>query len=159
MYPITPDELKKCQGVGEGKVRKFGEEFLSLIKGYVEDNEIERPADIILKSMPKKSEIKPQIITSVDRRISLDDIASSRDMEMEDLLSVLENIVESGTSLDLNYYINEAIDEEVVDEVMDYFKNEATSDSLEDAIKSLDDCEENEIRLVRLKFLSEEVND
>jgi len=159
MYPITPDELKKCQGVGEGKVRKFGEEFLSLIKGYVEDNEIERPADIVLKSMPKKSEIKPQIITSVDRRISLDDIASSRDMEMEDLLSVLENIVESGTSLDLNYYINEAIDEEVVDEVMDYFKNEATSDSLEDAIKSLDDCEENEIRLVRLKFLSEEVND
>ncbi len=158
MYPTTPDELKMCQGVGEGKVRKFGKEFLDLIRQYIDENDIVRPSDIVLKSIPGKSDGKIQIIRSIDHQVPLEDIADERDMDMDELLSTMENIVEAGTSLDLNYYIKENLDNEVVDEIYDYFRHDAKSDSLEDAQKQLDDCEENEIRLVRLKFLSEVAN-
>lgn len=158
MYPTTPDELKMCQGVGEGKVRKFGKEFLDLIRQYIDENDIVRPSDFVLKSIPGKSDGKIQIIRSIDHQVPLEDIADERDMDMDELLSTMENIVEAGTSLDLNYYIKENLDNEVVDEIYDYFRHDAKSDSLEDAQKQLDDCEENEIRLVRLKFLSEVAN-
>lgn len=158
MYPTTPDELKMCQGVGEGKVRKFGKEFLDRIRQYIDENDIVRPSDFVLKSIPGKSDGKIQIIRSIDHQVPLEDIADERDMDMDELLSTMENIVEAGTSLDLNYYIKENLDNEVVDEIYDYFRHDAKSDSLEDAQKQLDDCEENEIRLVRLKFLSEVAN-
>jgi len=156
LYPITFDELKNCQGVGEGKAKKFGEEFIKLIKKYVDENEITRPDDFVVKSTPNKSANKVFIIQSVDRRMALEDIASLKNMEMDELMSEIEAIVSTGTKLNLDYYIKENLDEEIVEEIYDYFKNEATSDSIEDAISALGgDCEEMEIRLVRIKFLCE----
>ena len=158
-YPITIDELKNCQGVGEGKARKFGEEFMSLIRKYIEENEITRPDDFVVKSMASKSEGKIYIIQCIDRRMDLEDIAEARGMEMDELLSEIENIVEYGTKLNLDYYIKANIDEYVIDDIYTYFKEEAESDSIEDAIKNLGpDYEEMEVRLVRLKFLSEVAN-
>lgn len=156
LYPITFDELHNCQGVGEGKARKYGQEFINLIKRYVEENEITRPDDFVVKSAPDKSANKIYIIQSVDRRLSLEDIADARGMELDDLVSEIEVIVSSGTKLDLNYYIRQVVDDDVVEEIYDYFKNEAASDSAEDAIKALEsDYDEMEIRLVRIKFLCE----
>ncbi len=156
LYPITFDELHNCQGVGEGKARKYGQEFINLIKRYVEENEITRPNDFVVKSAPDKSANKIYIIQSVDRRLSLEDIADARGMELDDLVSEIEVIVSSGTKLDLNYYIRQVVDDDVVEEIYDYFKNEAASDSAEDAIKALEsDYDEMEIRLVRIKFLCE----
>lgn len=151
MYPETFDELIKCQGVGEGKAKKYGKPFLELITRYVEDNEISRPDDFLVRSMPNKSSDKIFIIQSVDRRMALEDIAEARNMEMSDLLSAMEGIVESGTKLNL--------DADVADELYEWFRTEAESDSLEDAIDALaGDYEEMEIRLVRMKFLSEVAN-
>ena len=159
MYPVTVDELKNCQGVGEGKARKFGKEFLELIAKYVEENEIERPDDFVMKSMVNKSVNKVYIIQSIDRKIPLDDIADSKGMDMEELLDEIEAIVASGMKLNLNYYIEQTIDDDVVDEIFDYFRNEAESDSLEAAMEDLrDDYDEPEVRLVRLKFLCEVAN-
>ena len=159
MYPITIDELKNCQGVGEGKARKFGKEFLELIAKYVEENEIERPDDFVMKSMVNKSVNKVYIIQSIDRKIPLDEIADSKGMDMEELLDEIEAIVASGMKLNLNYYIEQTIDDDVVDEIFDYFRNEAESDSLEAAMEDLrDDYDEPEVRLVRLKFLCEVAN-
>ena len=156
LYPETIEELQRCQGVGEGKARKYGEEFIKLIKKYVEENEIERPDDFVVKTPPSKSSNKQFIITSIDRQLDLEDIASMRDLDMDELLSEIEAIVSTGFKLNLNYYIKETIDEEIVEEIYDYFRNEASSDSLEDAIKALSgDCEEMEIRLVRIQFLCE----
>ncbi len=156
LYPVSYEDLQKCQGVGEGKARKFGGPFIELIKRYVEENEISRPDDFVVKSAPTKSENKIFIIKSVDRQMSFEDIASARDMEIEDLVSEMESIVSTGTKLNIDYEIREALDEEVVEEIYDYFKNEAVSDSVEDAIQALGaDYDEMEIRLVRIKFLCE----
>lgn len=159
MYPETFDELIKCQGVGEGKAKKYGKPFLELITRYVEDNEISRPDDFLVRSMPNKSSDKIFIIQSVDRRMALEDIAEARNMEMSDLLSAMEGIVESGTKLNLDYYIDNNLDADVADELYEWFRTKAESDSLEDAIDALaGDYEEMEIRLVRMKFLSEVAN-
>ena len=159
MYPVTIDELKNCQGVGEGKARKFGKEFLELIAKYVEENEITRPDDFVMKSMVNKSVNKVYIIQNIDRKIPLEDIADSKGMEMEELLTEIETIVASGMKLNLNYYIEQTIDDDVVDEIFDYFRNEAGSDSLEAAMEDLrDDYDEPEVRLVRIKFLCEVAN-
>ncbi len=159
LYPETYDELKNCQGVGEGKSRKFGKEFLTLIKKYVEENDISRPDDFVVKSVVNKSANKVYIIQSVDRKLPLEDIAEAKGLEMEELLDEIEAIVYSGTKLDLNYYIEQNIDDDIVDEIYDYFRNDAESDSLEDAMKELgSDYDEREVRLVRIKFLCEVAN-
>ncbi len=159
MYPVTYDELKNCQGVGEGKARKFGKEFIELIARYVEDNEIERPDDFVMKSIAAKSVNKVFIIQSVDRKMPLEDIASSKGLEMEELLDEIESIVFSGTKLNLDYYIEQTLDEDIVEEIYDYFHNEAKSDSLSDAMEELgSDYDEIEVRLVRIKFLCEVAN-
>ena len=156
LYPETYDELKNCQGVGEGKARKFGGEFIKLIQKYVEENEIERPDDFVVKSTPNKSAAKVAIIQSIDRRLSLEDIAHARSLEMDELLSEIEAIVSSGTKLNLDYYIEENLDEDIVEDIYRYFKEEATSDDVQAAIDALGpDYYENEVRLVRLKFLCE----
>ena len=159
MYPITYDELKNCQGVGEGKAKKYGKPFIELIAKYVEENEIDRPDDFVMKTIVNKSVNKVFIIQSVDRKMPLDDIANTKGMDMEELLSEIETIVYSGTKLNLDYYIYQTLDEDVVDEIYDYFMEEAESDSLEAAMEDLkDDYDEQEVRLVRIKFLCEVAN-
>lgn len=159
MYPMTLDELKNCQGVGEGKARKFGKPFIELISRYVEENEIARPDDFVMKSMVNKSVNKVFIIQSVDRKLPLEDIADAKGMEMEELLDEIEAIVFSGTKLNLDYYLEQTLDDDVVDEIFEYFKEEAESDSLADAMKDLsDDFDELEVRLVRIKFLCDVAN-
>ncbi len=156
LYPETFEELKACQGVGDGKARKFGEEFIKLIRKYVEENEISRPNDFVMKSSPAKSEGKIYIIQNIDRRVDLASIASARSMELGDLMTEIEAIVATGTKLNLGYYINENLDPEIVNELLEYFRTQAESDSLADAIENLgNDYDEMEIRLVRLKFLCE----
>ena len=160
VYPLTLKELsEKCQGVGEGKAHKFGKPFVDLIAKYVEENEIERPDDFVLRSVAHKSGNKVYIIQAIDRKLDLEDIASARGLEMGELLTEIEAIVSSGTRVNLNYYINEQLDSEVVEEIYNWFKEEATSDSLQEAIDALEDeYEEMEIRLVRIKFLCEVAN-
>jgi ATP-dependent DNA helicase RecQ len=160
VYPLTVKELsEKCQGVGEGKAQKFGKPFVALIAKYVEENEIERPDDFVVKSVTAKSSNKVFIIQSIDRKLDLRDIASSKGLDMSDLLSEIEAIVATGTKVNINYYIEEELDPEVVEEIYDWFKEEAASDSLEDAIQALgSDYSEEEIRLVRIKFLCEVAN-
>ena len=159
-YPVTIDELKGCQGVGEGKARKFGKEFVELIARYVEENEIERPEDFIVKSVVNSSTAnKVFIIQGIDRKLPLEDIANAKGLEMEELMTEITAIVASGTRLDLNYYISQNVDDDVVDEIFEYFKEEAESDSLKDAMEVLgQDYDESEVRLVRLKFLCEVAN-
>ena len=151
---MSYEELQKCQGVGEGKARKFGAEFISLIKKYVEENDIVRPDDFVVKSAPNKSANKIFIIQGIDRRMDLEDIASMKGMDMDELMKEIETIVATGTKLNLDYYINDNIDQDIEEEIYNYFSSEAQSDSIEDAIDALSgDCEEMEIRLVRIKFL------
>ena len=155
-YPVTFEELTRCQGVGEGKAKKFGEEYLKVIARYIEENEIVRPDDMVVKSAPNKSEKRIFIITSIDRRIPFEDIADARDMDMEELLDNIEAIISSGTRLNINYYIHQVIDDYKVDDIYLYFKEEADSDSVTEALKALGpDYTEEEVRLVRIKFLSE----
>ena len=159
MYPVTIDELKNCQGVGEGKARKFGKEFLALIAKYVEENEIERPDDFVMKTMVNKSVNKVYIIQSVDRKHPLEDIASSKGLDMEELMSEIEAIVYSGTKLNLDYYIEQTLDDDVIEDIYNYFKEEAESDALDVVMEDLgDDYDEMEVRLVRIKFLCEVAN-
>ena len=159
MYPMTFEELKNCQGVGEGKARKFGKEFIELISRYVEENDIERPDDFVMKSIAAKSVNKVYIIQSVDRKMPLDDIADSKGLDMEELLDEIESIVFSGTKLNLDYYIEQTVDDDIVDDIYDYFKEEAESDSLVAAMEELgSDYDELEVRLVRIKFLCEVAN-
>ena len=155
-YPISLEELKNCQGVGDGKARKFGKEFVELIRKYVEENEIERPDDFVIKSAPNKSADKVFIIQSIDRRMSLEDIADAKNMDMDELMGEIEAIVASGMKLNLDYYIEENLDEEIVGDIYDYFRNEAVSDDVQAALEALGpDYYENEVRLVRIKFLCE----
>ena len=159
MYPMSVDELKNCQGVGEGKARKYGKEFMALIAKYVEENDIIRPDDFVVKSIVNKSANKVYIIQNIDRKMPLEDIASAKGLEMEELMDEIEAIVMSGTKLDLDYYIEQTLDEDVVDEIYDYFMEEAESDSLEAAMEDLSsDYDEMEVRLVRVKFLCEVAN-
>ena len=155
-YPITMDELKNITGVGAGKALKYGKPFIELIKKYVEDNEIERPVDIVVKSVVNKSGLKVYLIQNIDRKISLEVMAKAKGLKVSDIIAELETIVASGTKIDIGYYINEVVDEDRQDEVFDYFKS-AESDSVEDALKDLgeDDYTEEEIRLMRIKFISE----
>ena len=155
MYPVTIDELRKCQGVGDGKAQKFGGEFVKLIGKYVLENEIERPDDFVLKSTAAKSPNKISIIQNIDRRIPLDDIARNLGMDMDQLLSEIESIVYSGTRLNLDYFIEDELDPEVVEELYDYFDTEAESDSLREAREKLgeDNYSDLELRAVRIKYL------
>jgi ATP-dependent DNA helicase RecQ len=155
-YPITLDELQNISGVGAGKAQRYGKEFVEVIKKYVDEKEIIRPLDMVVKSVVNKSGIKVYIIQSIDMKRPLEDIGDAKGLEMDELLSEIEAIVNSGTRINLDYYINMAIDEERQNDIYSYFKEEAESDSLEDAIDELgNEFEEEEIRLVRIKFLSE----
>jgi len=155
-YPITLDELQNISGVGAGKAQRYGKEFVEIIKRYVEEKEIIRPLDMVVKSVVNKSGIKVYIIQSIDMKRPLEDIAEAKGLEMEELLSEIEAIVNAGTRINLDYYINIYMDEERQHDIFSYFREEAESDSLEDAMKELgSEFEEEEIRLMRIKFLSE----
>lgn len=156
MYPITLDELKNCQGVGEGKAKKFGKPFIELIAKYVEENEIDRPTDFVVKSVANKSLNKVFIIQSIDKKIPLDEIADAKNMELEQVYDEIEAIVAAGTKINIDYYIRQVVDEDNIDDIYDYFKEEAVSDSVNDALKALGrDYSEEEVRLIRIKFMSE----
>ncbi len=158
-YPVTIEELQNITGVGAGKARKFGAEFVALIKKYVEEKEIERPQDMIVKSVVNRSGNKVFIIQSIDRKMDFEDIARARDMEFNELLTEIEAIVNSGTKLNINYYIEQEIDEEKADDIYQYFKEDAETDSIEDAMHELGgDYTEEEVRLVRIKFICEQGN-
>ena len=155
-YPITIDELQNISGVGAGKAQRYGTEFIEIINKYVEEKEIIRPLDMVVKSVVNKSGMKVYIIQSIDMKRSLEDVAEAKGLEMGELISEIEAIVNSGTRLNLDYYINTMIDEERQHDIFSYFREEAESDSLEEAIKELgNEFEEDEIRLMRIKFLSE----
>jgi len=157
-YPVTVDELINIPGVGAGKAKRYGEEFIKLIKKHVVENEIDRPEDLRVRTVANKSKIKVSIIQSIDRKIALDDIALSKGMEFADLLDEVEAIVYSGTKINIDYFLDEIMDEDHVEDIFDYFK-EAETDDLEEAIKELGiEYPEEEIRLVRIKFLSELAN-
>ncbi|GAB3926623.1 DNA helicase RecQ [Mucilaginibacter myungsuensis] len=155
-YPISTDELKQISGVGQGKALKFGAPFIELIKKYVEDNDIDRPIDMVIKSAANKSALKVYIIQNIDRHLDLEDIARSKGLTYEDILKEIETIVNSGTKLNLNYYIDEVIDEDKQDEVYDYFRS-AEVDSIDNALVELgaDDYTREEVQLMRIKFMSE----
>ena len=155
-YPVTQAELRNCQGMGEGKARKFGQPFIDLIAKYVEENDIIRPDDFVVKSVVNRSANKVYIIQSIDRKLPFEDIARTKDMDFDELLDEIESIVGSGTRLNIDYYIRQNIDDDKVDDIYYYFRDEADSDSVTDALKELGgDYTEEEVRLVRLKFLSE----
>ena len=156
-YPITTDELTDIVGVGAGKARKYGAPFLELIQEYVEENEIEREQDMVVKTVVNKSSNKVYIIQSIDRKMDLQDIADAKKLKMDELLTEIEHIVSSGTKVNLDYYINEQVDEDKQDDIYEYFQEEAETDSIEAALLELgeDDYSEEEIRLVRIKFISE----
>ncbi|MDP3003363.1 MAG: DNA helicase RecQ [Bacteroidales bacterium] len=155
-YPVTIDELQNITGVGAGKAQRYGEEFIEIIKKYVEEKEIIRPLDMVVKSVVNKSGIKVYIIQSIDMKRPLEDIAEAKGLEMGELISEVEAIVNSGTRINLDYYINNTIDDERQHDMYLYFREEAESDSLTEAIKELgNEFEEEEIRLMRIKFLSE----
>jgi len=155
-YPITLDDLKNCQGIGEGKAKKYGQPFVELIAKYVEENDIDRPEDFVLKSIVNKSANKVYIIQSIDKRLPFEDIAHSKDMSMDELLDEIESIVGSGTRLNIDYYIKQVVDEDNLADIFDYLKEESTSDSLNDILKGLGGYyPEEEVRLVRIKFISE----
>lgn len=157
-YPISIEELTNITGVGQGKAEKYGEEFIEVITQYVEENEIDRPMDLVVKSVVNKSGLKVFVIQSIDRKIALDDIANAKGIELADIITEIEHIVQSGTKVNLDYYINEEIDEADQEEVFDYFM-EAESDSIEDALYEFDNAfNEEEMRLLRIKFMSEVAN-
>mgnify|MGYP000799044011 FL=1 len=158
-YPITFEEMQNITGVGVGKARKFGEEFIKLIKAYVEEKEIIRPQDMIVKSVGNKSGNKIFIIQSIDRKMDFEDIARAKDLDFDELLTEIEGIVNSGTKLDISYYLREFMDEDKIEDIYLYFKEDAESDSLDAAIDELGaDYTEEEIRLVRIKFICEQGN-
>lgn len=155
-YPITLEEMQNIAGVGAGKAKKFGKEFIELIERYVDQKEIIRPQDMVVKSVVNKSVNKVYIIQSIDRKMELPDIADAKGLSMDELLDELEAIVNSGTRININYYLEMEIDEDKQADIYDYFRSEATDDSIESALKALDgDITEQEIRLVRIKLMSE----
>lgn len=158
LYPVSIEELQNIPGVGAGKAKRYGEEFCKLIKRHCDENEIERPEDIRIKTVANKSKIKVYIIQSIDRKVALDDLAISKGMDFDELLSEVESIVYSGTKLNIDYFLNEILDQDQISDIYDYFR-ESTTDDLEEALYELeDDYSEEEIRLVRIKFISEMAN-
>jgi ATP-dependent DNA helicase RecQ len=157
-YPITLTELSTVHGVGEGKARKFGKEFIQLISKYVEENDILRPDDLIVKSTGTNSGLKLFIIQNTDKKIPLIDIAKSKGLEMEDLIKEMEVIIFSGTKLNIDYSLDDVLDEDQQDEIYDYFM-EAETDKIQDALDEFDgDYDEEELRLMRIKFINEVAN-
>jgi ATP-dependent DNA helicase RecQ len=157
-YPVTLEDLQNIPGVGAGKAKRYGSEFIAIIKRYVEENEIERPEDMRVRTVANKSKLKVWIVQSIDRKIALDDIAISKGLEFDELLDEIEAIVYSGTRINIDYFINEAMDEDHIQDIYAYFKDSET-DRLEEAIRELgSDYTEEEIRLMRIKFLSELAN-
>ena len=158
IYPVTLDELQNIPGVGAGKAKRYGKEFCELIKVHCEENEIERPEDLRVRTVANKSKLKVSIIQSIDRKVALDDIAVSKGLEFGELLDEVEAIVFSGTKLNIDYFLVEIMDDDHLQDIYSYFK-ESTTDKIEDAIEELgDDYSEDEIRLVRIKFISEMAN-
>ncbi|MBQ5844493.1 MAG: DNA helicase RecQ [Alistipes sp.] len=158
-YPITIEEMQNISGVGAGKAKKFGEEFIALIKAYVEEKEIIRPQDMVVKSVANKSSNKIFIIQSIDRQMDFEDIARAKSLSFDELLTEIETIVNSGTRLNINYFLNNYMDEDKIDDIYLYFKEDAESDSLDEAYEELgSEYTEEEIRLVRIKFLCEAGN-
>ncbi len=158
-YPVTIEELQNITGVGAGKARKFGEEFVKLIKAYVEEKEIVRPQDMVVKAVANKSGIKIFIIQSIDRKMDFEDIARAKNLDFDELLTEIEGIVNSGTKLDISYYLRDFMDEDKAEDIYQYFKEDAESDSLDAAVEELGaDYTEEEIRLVRIKFMCEQGN-
>ena len=157
-YPITMEDLQNIPGVGAGKAKRYGEEFLQLIKRYVVENEVERPEDLRVKTVANKSKMKVAIVQSIDRKVQLDDLAEAKGLEFDELLDEIEAIVYSGTKINIDYFLAEIMDEDRISDIYDYFK-EAETDDLETAIEELGgDYSEEEIRLVRIKFISEMAN-
>ncbi|TRX71258.1 DNA helicase RecQ [Carboxylicivirga sp. M1479] len=156
-YPISIEELQNIPGVGTGKASRFGKEFVKLIKQHVDENEIDRPMDLVVKSIANKSKNKIFIIQSIDRQMPLDDIASSKGMEMVDLIKELESIVYSGTRVNIDYYIDQVMDEDHRDDIFYYFKEDAETDDIQEALEELgeDQYSEEDVRIVRIKFISE----
>ena len=154
-YPITTEELQSIPGVGEGKAKRYGDDFLKVIKAYVEEKEIERPEDLRVRSVANKSKRKIAIIQAIDRKIDLEEVAVSTGLDFDQLLDEIESIVNSGNKINISYFLDEKLDEDEQEEIFDYFRN-AESGSLDEAYRELcPDYTEEEIRLVRIKFLSE----
>ena len=154
-YPISIEELQNIPGVGAGKAQRYGKEFVEIIKRHVDENEIERPEDLRFRSVANKSKMKISIIQGIDRKIALDELADSKGLEFEELLDEIEAIVYSGTKINIDYFLNEIMDEDHQEDIFEYFR-ESESDDLEAAIQELGaDYTEEEIRLVRVKFMSE----
>ncbi len=156
-FPINLEEMQNISGVGVGKAKRYGKEFVDIIKTHVEENEILRPQDMVVKSVVNKSGLKVYVIQAIDRKISLEDIASAKNMSMNVLLDEIESIVQSGTRLDINYYINEVLDEDHQFDIYSYFKEDAEDESIDAAIEELgeDEYTKEDIRLMRIKFISE----
>lgn len=156
-YPVTLEELQNMPGVGAGKARRYGKEFVELIQRHVEENEIERPMDMVVKTVANKSKLKVSIIQSIDRQVSLDDIADSKGIDLLELLKEIESIVYSGTRVNIDYYINQVMDEEHRDDIFYYFKEDAETDDIAAALEELgeDEYSEEDVRMVRIKFISE----
>lgn len=156
-YPISIEELQNIPGVGQGKAKRYGEDFIKLIKTHVEENDIERPEDLRVRTVANKSKLKISIIQAIDRKVALDDLAESRGLEIEELLDEIDAIVYSGTKINIDYFLEEIIDSDRLEEAFDYFKNTAKTDNIQDALVALgeDDYTESEMRLIRIKFLSE----
>ncbi len=154
-YPISLEELQNIPGVGAGKAKRYGADFVKVIKRHVEDNEIERPEDLRVRSVPSRNSTKLFIIQSIDRKIPLPEIARAKGLEFNELLDRIEVIVYSGTKINISYYINDIMDEDSQEELFDFFK-ECQTDDLNEAYKEFgEDYTEDEIRLMRIKFLSE----
>ena len=157
-YPITIEELQNIPGVGAGKAKRYGEDFIALIKKHVQENEIERPEDMRVRTVANKSKLKVFIIQAIDRKISLDDLAISKGLDFVELIEEIEAIIYSGTKINIDYFINEVMDPDKVDEIMEYFA-ESTTDDIDEALNELGgDFTEEEVRLIRIKFISEKGN-
>lgn len=157
IYPITIDELQNIPGVGAGKAKRYGAEFVEIIKKHVDENEIERPEDLRVRTVANKSKLKVAIVQAIDRKVALDDLAESKGIEFSELLDEVEAIVFSGTKINIDYFLREVIDEDHIEDIFLYFQ-EAESDNLQSAIEELGDYSEDEIRLVRIKFISDMAN-
>ena len=158
MYPVNMQELQNIQGVGAGKAKRYGTEFCKLIQQHCKENDIERPEELRVRTVAKKSMLKVKIIQSIDRQIALDDIANAQNIDFSDLLTEIEAIVYSGTKLNIDYFLDEVMDDERVEDIYDYFHDSVT-DNIDTAMEELGgDYTEDEIRLVRIKFLSEMAN-
>ena len=157
-YPVNLEELSKVHGVGEGKARKFGKDFVKLISKYVEDNEVLRPDDLIVKSTGLNSGLKLYIIQNTDRKLPLEDISKSKGLDMKELIKEMEVIIFSGTKLNIDYAIDDLLDEDQQEEIHEYFM-EAETDSIQEALNEFDgDYDEDELRLMRIKFINEAAN-